>query len=226
LIRIIDFTLALVGVIFLSPLLIIVSLVLRFTGEQEIFYVQNRVGKMGNKIKILKFATMLKDSANMGTGTITIDGDPRILKVGVFLRKTKINELPQLLNVISGDLSLVGPRPLTTETFNYYDEETKNVLRGYQPGISGLGSLVLRNEEDILGLVKDPRTFYREVIAPYKGSLELWFLSQKSMKLYFILIFLTIYIVLTKNNKLIFKVLKNCPKPKNLELRRLLDIKL
>ena len=93
----------------LSPLLVPIVLILRFSGEGEIFFLQERIGKGGQVFKLFKFATMLKDSPNIGTGTVTMKGDPRVLPVGKFLRKTKINELPQLLNIFFGDTSVIGP---------------------------------------------------------------------------------------------------------------------
>ena len=100
----------------LSPLLVPIVLILMFSGEGEIFFFQERIGKDGKVFKLFKFATMLKDSPNIGTGTVTMKGDPRILPVGKFLRKTKINELPQLLNIFFGDMSVIGPQ--TTDFSN------------------------------------------------------------------------------------------------------------
>ena len=108
----------------LSPLLIPVVIILKFSGEGEVFFLQERIGKNGKLFKLFKFATMLKDSPNLGTGTVTMKDDPRVLPVGKFLRKTKINELPQLLNIFFGDMSVIGPRPLTAETFGSYSDAT------------------------------------------------------------------------------------------------------
>ena len=105
------------ALIVLSPLLVPVVIILKFTGEGEVFYLQDRVGKDGKIFKLMKFATMLKDSPNMGTGTVTVKDDPRVLPFGKFLRKTKINELPQLLNILKGDISIIGWRP---QTKKYY----------------------------------------------------------------------------------------------------------
>ena len=105
------------ALLFLSPLLVPIFIILKFSGEGEVFFLQERIGKGGDVFKLFKFATMLKDSPNIGTGTVTMKGDPRVLPVGKFLRKTKINELPQLLNIFFGDMSVIGPRPLTPKTF-------------------------------------------------------------------------------------------------------------
>ena len=106
----------------LLPLFLVVIIILRFTGEKEIFFLQERVGMNRKIFNLYKFATMLKNSPNIGTGTLTIKDDARVLPVGVFLRKSKINELPQLLNIFFGDMSFIGPRPLTQQTFNQYSE--------------------------------------------------------------------------------------------------------
>jgi lipopolysaccharide/colanic/teichoic acid biosynthesis glycosyltransferase len=103
----------------------------------EVFFFQERIGKGGEKFKLIKFATMLKNSPNIGTGTVTMRGDSRVLPVGKILRKTKMNELPQLLNIFFGDMSVIGPRPLTTQTFGAYSEKTQGLITQVRPGLSG-----------------------------------------------------------------------------------------
>ena len=158
----------------LSPILIPILIILKLTGEGEIFFLQERVGIRGRKFKLFKFATMLKNSPNIGTGTVTLKGDPRVLPVGRFLRKTKINELPQLLNIFLGDMSVIGPRPLTVETFEAYSNNTQNLIKQVRPGLSGIGSIIFRNEEEIMHGANASIDFYTNVIAPYKGELEEW----------------------------------------------------
>jgi lipopolysaccharide/colanic/teichoic acid biosynthesis glycosyltransferase len=178
--RCLDLLLSLIAVILLSPLFLVVMVVLRLSGEGEIFFRQRRIGHKNKPFDLLKFATMLKNSPS--SGTITVAGDPRILPVGRFLRKSKINELPQLLNVLKGDMSLVGPRPLTTETFGYYSEALQPLIYRCKPGLTGMGSLVFRNEEEILRATdKDRTTCYREDIAPLKGALEVWYHDHRSI---------------------------------------------
>ena len=143
--RLCDIVLALIALIILCPLLLPVVLVLRLTGEGEIFYVQERIGLSQRPFGLLKFATMLKNSPHMGTGTITVRNDPRVLPVGRILRKTKINELPQLLNVLAGDMSVIGPRPLTKNHFNHYSPELRDVIGSVRPGLSGLVVKTTRN---------------------------------------------------------------------------------
>ena len=115
-----DIVLSFLALVVLSPLLFTTCIILRFTGEGEIFFYQTRIGLGGEKLKIIKFATMLKESPNIATGSVTIKNDPRILPAGKFLRRTKINELPQLINVLKGDMSIIGPRPQTQRCFDAF----------------------------------------------------------------------------------------------------------
>ena len=194
------------------PILIIVMIFLRVTGEGEIFFSQDRLGINGNYFKLLKFATMKKNSPNIGTGTVTIKNDPRILPFGRFLRITKINELPQLFNVIRGDMSLVGPRPLTKEAFSLYDDNVKTMLGKVRPGLSGVGSIIFRNEENILDS-NDSLDFFREVIMPYKGKLEVWFIQNRNIRIYFLTIFLTLYVVFFSKSRIVWSLFNNLPEP-------------
>ena len=139
--RFFDLTLSSIAIILLSPLLIPVIFILKITGEGEIFYIQKRIGRNGNEFGLLKFATMLKNSPNIGAGEITIHNDPRVLPVGKFLRKTKLNELPQLFNIILGDMSLVGPRPMVPNTYANYPKEAQFILNKVRPGLTGIGSI-------------------------------------------------------------------------------------
>ena len=150
LIRFFDVVLSCLALIVLSPLLIPIVLFLKFSGEGEIFFLQERVGKNREMFKLFKFATMLKDSPSMGTGTVTMKNDPRVLPAGKFLRKTKINELPQLLNVFIGHMSLVGPRPQAPRCFDAFPVESQDIIVQVKPGLSGIGPIVFRGEEDIL----------------------------------------------------------------------------
>ena len=154
---------------------------------------------------------MLKDSPNIDTGTLTTKNDPRILPIGGFLRKSKINELPQLLNILYGDMSLVGPRPLTNQAFSSYDYVTQEEIKKVKPGLSGVGSIFFRDEEAILE-GRDPLFFYSSIIAPYKGQLEKWYVSNYSIKTYFWVILITIWIVMFPKSKIAWKVF-DIPKP-------------
>jgi lipopolysaccharide/colanic/teichoic acid biosynthesis glycosyltransferase len=156
---------------------------------------------------------MLKDSPNIGTGTVTMKGDPRVLPAGKFLRKTKINELPQLLNIFLGDMSIIGPRPLTEQTFGSYKSSTQLIIKQVKPGLSGIGSIIFRGEEDIMQGSTASIDFYDSIIAPFKGSLEEWFVSNKNLYIYFMSIFVTVWAVLIPSTKIAWKVFKNLPKP-------------
>jgi lipopolysaccharide/colanic/teichoic acid biosynthesis glycosyltransferase len=193
--RLIDIFLSLFALLIFSPVLLACILILRCTGEGEIFYTQIRIGKNNLPFKLYKFATMLKNSPNIGTGTITIENDPRVLPFGHFLRKSKINELPQLINIVLGDMSIIGPRPLTPENYNMYSEHVKDKLAKVRPGLSGVGSIIFRDEERFLTTQANASEIYRDIITPFKGKLEIWFVTNKSLKLYFLLICLTILVV-------------------------------
>ena len=206
----------------LSPLLVPLALVLRFSGENEIFFLQERIGKGGAMFKLFKFATMLKDSPNIGTGTVTMKGDPRVLPIGKFLRKTKINELPQLLNIFFGDMSVIGPRPLTSQTFGSYSQSTQEVVKRVRPGLSGVGSIIFRGEEEIMHGASASVDFYDNVIAPYKGSLEEWFVENKGLYIYSLAIFMTVWVVLIPTTKMAWTVFKGLPEPPA-ELRQALN---
>ena len=120
--RLLDIIISLFSLIILLTIFIPIIIILRLSGEGEVFYFQERYGIHNSRFQIWKFATMLKNSMNIGTGSITLQSDPRVTKIGFFLRKTKINELPQIINILKGDISLVGPRPLVTKTFTYPSE--------------------------------------------------------------------------------------------------------
>jgi lipopolysaccharide/colanic/teichoic acid biosynthesis glycosyltransferase len=197
----------------LSPLMILLVIILRFSGEGEIFYKQNRVGKNGASFGLLKFATMLKNSPNLGTGNITVKNDPRILPLGNFLRKTKINELPQLLNIFLGDMSIIGPRPLTQDHYDSYIPSVQEAIASVQPGLSGIGSIVFRAEEEMLHKHADAKQFYKECISPYKGSLEVWYVKHQGLITYFLLIVLTVWVVIFPKSKAVWKAFSSLPKP-------------
>ena len=211
--RMFDVFFSLFALALISPLLIPIAVLLRLTGENEIFYKQERLGRDAIKFDLLKFATMLKDSPNLGSGTITLKNDPRILPMGRFLRKTKINELPQLLNILRGDMSFIGPRPLTSETFNAYSEEVQQQISSVLPGLSGVGSIMFRDEESLLGSAEDSVEFYHNVIAPYKGALENWYVQNISVINYFKLILLTVLVVVFPKSRLIWWMFRDLPEP-------------
>lgn len=190
-----------IAIIILLPFMIPIMIGLKLTGEHDIFYGQIRIGKGRKEFKLWKFATMLRNSPNMAGGLYTSKNDPRMLPMGKFLRKTKINELPQLINIFVGQMSVIGYRPTVKEHFEGYPEECKAVLEKSVPGLSGIGSIVFRNEEEILQNFEDKKAFHQKVIAPYKAALEVWYVQHKSLGLYFKMIFMTVEAVLHPNSK-------------------------
>ncbi|QUM75958.1 sugar transferase [Moritella sp. 24] len=185
------------ALLFFSPLLVSIAILLRFTGEGEVFFIQPRVGKNGKMIGLIKFVTMVKDSPNMAMGTVTVKDDPRVLPIGKFLRKSKINELPQLWNVFRGNMSVIGPRPQAERCFNAFSEAAQIAIKQVKPGLSGIGSIVFRDEESILDNPDiDRLQYYDDVIAPYKGELEQWFIHNQDLYTYFMLIGLTVWMLL------------------------------
>jgi lipopolysaccharide/colanic/teichoic acid biosynthesis glycosyltransferase len=213
-IRLFDILLSGITIIILSPLLLVIMMILRFTGEGEIFYIQQRVGHEGKLFGVYKFATMVKNSSKIGSGLITTKNDPRVLPVGKVLRKTKINEFPQLFNIFKGDMSIVGPRPQAQGHFDVFPEKVKKEIVAIKPGLTGIGSIVFRDEETILeGSTLSYEDCYNNLIAPYKGDLELWYIKNQSIFLYFTLIFITAYVVIFSKTSTPLKSFKNLPIP-------------
>ena len=212
-IRLLDILFSGLALILLLPLFIPVALILRLTGEGEIFFSQKRVGKGGKLFNLLKFATMLKDSPSIGSGTVTLKDDPRVLPFGKFLRKTKINELPQLINILVGDMSVVGPRPQTPRCFEVFPKDLQPIICSVRPGLSGLGPVVFRDEENILSENSKSVDFYDQVIAPYKGDVEAYYIKVIGIFSYFKIIFLTLWVVLFPKSGAVWKVFANIPAP-------------
>lgn len=211
--RFLDIFIAIIAFFTLLPLFLIVAVILRFSGEGEIFYSQERIGYKNSKFKIWKFASMLKDSLNMGTGSITLQNDFRVTKFGRFLRITKINELPQIYNVIKGDITIVGPRPVLEQDWKLYPEAIVNRIYNVKPGLTGIGSIVFRDEESLVSAVKDEdyHEYYEKIIAPYKGQLEMWYQKNKSLSLDLKLIFLTALAIIFPSNRIYEKWFKDLP---------------
>lgn len=209
--RLLDVFFSGLALLALSPLLLSVMLVLRLTGEGEVFYVQKRVGRGGKLFGLYKFATMLKNSPSLGTGTVTVKGDPRVLPVGRFLRKTKLNELPQLLNVLKGDMSIIGPRPQTQRCFDAFPASSQSEIIKVRPGLSGIGSIVFRDEEELMHASGDPERFYDSVIMPYKGTLEEWYVANQGIRTYLAAIFVTAWVVLVPGANLVWRTFPGLP---------------
>ena len=212
--RIIDVLLSLLSLLVLLPLFIPIVVILLLTGEHKVFYLQTRVGYKNKDFKIIKFATMLSNSANMGSGSLTLRNDPRVLPFGSFLRKTKINELPQILNIIIGDLSIVGPRPQMQVDFEKYSVEVQKNIYNVRPGLTGIGSIIFRDEESLISVASEnenPHDFYKRVIAPYKGEVEMWYQENRNLILDFQLIFMTAWVIISPETRLYEKWFKDLP---------------
>ena len=219
--RLFDFIFSFLAIIVLFPFLMIIFILLRLTGEGEIFFLQERIGKNKEKFKLFKFATMLKNSENIGTGTVTLRNDPRILPLGGFLRKTKMNELPQLFNILKGDMSIIGPRPQTQRCFNAFPKKAQQIIVKVRPGLSGIGSIIFRSEEELMDDSNNAESFYDDVIMPYKALLEEWYVNNNSLYVYFGLIIITILAVLFPKTNIVWKLFKSLPKPSS-DLRDML----
>jgi len=212
--RIIDVLLSLLALLVLLPLFIPIVVILLLTGEHKVFYLQTRVGYKNKDFKIIKFATMLSNSSNMGSGSLTLKNDPRVLPFGSFLRKTKINELPQILNIIIGDLSIVGPRPQMQVDFEKYSVEVQKNIYNVRPGLTGIGSIIFRDEESLISVASEnenPHDFYKRVIAPYKGEVEMWYQENRNLILDFQLIFMTAWVIISPETRLYEKWFKDLP---------------
>jgi len=212
--RIFDILLSGIALIFLAPVLLPIILILRFTGENKVFYLQERVGLDGKLFSIWKFATMLENSPNMKNAYITTHDDPRVLPFGAFLRKSKINELPQLVNILKGDISIVGPRPQVKAHLDLYPVDKLDAILSIKPGLTGIASLFFRDEETMISnSTMEPKEFYKAYIAPYKAELELWYKVNQNMYTYFMLIALTAWSIFFSDSKLYRKVFKDLPEP-------------
>lgn len=204
---------SLVAIIILLPIFIPIIILLLLTGEHEVFFRQERVGYKNKIFRIWKFATMLKNSPNMGDGDITKRGDPRITPVGKFLRQSKINELPQVINILTGDMSFVGPRPLMKVGFDRYSDEMKAKVYNVTPGLTGIGSIVFRDEELIITQSKLPvQETYKHIILPYKGAVEVWYQQHRNFYTDFMIMFLTAWYVVFPKSKLVYKIFPSLPK--------------
>lgn len=185
--RVFDIVFACLILILAAPLWVAIIFALKLSGS-SVFYRQKRVGKGEKLFMIWKFETM-RDMAGVVDCDVTLVADPRVTKVGAFLRKTKLNELPQLINVLNGEMSFVGPRPVTEKIFSYYSNSVKMVISRMTPGITGIGSIFFRDEEKYFN---DPNTsqevIYRSVIAPFKGSLEVWYEQHRNFVVDLVLI--------------------------------------
>jgi len=185
--RIFDFICSTLGLIVLSPILIAIAIKIKIGSDGPVFFKQIRVGEKNKEFEILKFRTMVVDAEKLGR-QITVGNDSRITKIGAFLRKYKLDELPQLINVFKGNMSLVGPRPEVPRYVKMYNEEQRKVLE-VKPGITDLASIRYRDENDLLGEAENPDDFYINTIMPDKLTLNLEYINNNN-------VFFDIYIIL------------------------------
>ena len=190
LIRLLDIVLSLLGLLFLLPIFLILAVWIKFDSQGSIFFRQIRVGKDGRDFRIYKFRTMIVNAEKMGIITIG-ERDPRITNSGYFLRKYKLDELPQLINVLKGEMSFVGPRPEVRKYVEMYNQEQLKILT-VKPGITDYASIEYINEDEILGKSLDPERTYIEEIMPQKIKYNMKYINNKTMIEYFKIIFLTI----------------------------------
>lgn len=197
--RLFDLVLSICGILFLLPFFIIVSILIKLDSDGDIIFKQTRVTKDGKEFKIFKFRTMRPDTEKQGQ--ITIGEDNRITSIGNFLRKTKLDELPQLFNIVMGDMSFVGPRPEVPKYVRMYTKDQKEILK-VRAGITDYASIYFSNESEILGKQKEPEKFYIEKIMPYKIELNKKYLKEAGLITDIKIIFLTIFKVvgLIKND--------------------------
>ena len=190
LIRLLDIVLSLLGLLFLLPIFLILAVWIKFDSQGSIFFRQIRVGKDGKDFRIYKFRTMIVSAEKMGIITIG-ERDPRITNSGYFLRKYKLDELPQLINVLKGEMSFVGPRPEVRKYVEMYNQEQLKILT-VKPGITDYASIEYINEDEILGKSSDPEKTYIEEIMPQKIKYNMKYINNKTVIEYFKIIFLTI----------------------------------
>lgn len=188
--RVFDFLVSLVGLFLLIPLLVLLSLLIKFTSKGTIFFIQERVGENGVFFKMIKFRSMqmIQDADS----TISVKGDMRVTKVGSFLRRYKLDELPELWNVLVGDMSLVGPRPDVPGYADLLIGEDRNILK-LKPGITGPASLKYANEEEILARQENPKDYNDEIIYPDKVRINLDYYNQSNLWIDIKIIFATIF---------------------------------
>ena len=197
--RVFDLIFVVPGLVLLFPFFMLVSLLIKLDSKGPVLFKQTRVGMGGKSFQVLKLRTMVVDVEQQGD-KITIGGDPRITKAGIFLRKYKLDELPQLFNVLIGEMSLVGPRPEVPEYVAFYPEKMKKIVLSVPPGITDRASIEYKDENEILANSNDPIKDYREKILPIKLDYYKKYVQKRSLWIDFILIFSTFYSIGKRKN--------------------------
>lgn len=189
--RLFDLVFVIPGLLLLSPVFLVVGFLIKSKDGGKIFFKQTRVGKGGKLFKVLKFRTMVVDAEKLGA-KVTTGNDSRITPIGSFLRKYKLDELPQLLNVLMGNMSLVGPRPEVPEYVEFYPEDTKKVIFSVHPGITDTASIEFVNENEMLNDSKDPVEDYKNKVLPIKLGYSMDYVKTRSLWVDFKLILKTV----------------------------------
>lgn len=212
--RALDIFVSAVAVIALLPVALPICLILRICGEKRAFFRQERLGHAGRTFYLLKFTTMMDSVADRDNGGLALDSDPEVFPFGRLLRRTKLNEVPQLFNVLKGDMSLVGPRPLTIKSFSKFAPEVQEALSNVKPGLTGIGAIVFRDEEVILARSQlDRRECYAREILPYKGELERWYVENRSAWLDLKILIATAWVVVFPKSGRYWKWFSGLPEP-------------
>ena len=191
--RVFDILASGTGLLFLSPVMVLCAILVKLTSQGPVFFSQQRMGLAGKPFNILKFRSMVVNAEAQGA-RVTAGGDKRITFIGKILRKTKLDELPQLINVLKGEMSLVGPRPEVKEFVDCYPEDYDTLL-SVRPGITDIGSIEFRNEEEILAASEDPKKTYVEEVLPQKIALGKQYIDNSSVLFDIKLIFKTIFVI-------------------------------
>ncbi|MDD3743905.1 MAG: sugar transferase [Lentimicrobiaceae bacterium] len=218
--RVGDLLFSLVGMLVFLPFFIPLAIALRLTGEGYIFYLQERVGYKNQPFKIWKFATMLKASPSLGTGSITLKNDWRLTPMGKYLRGSKVNEIPQLINIFLGNMSVVGPRPLMKVDFLKMSPEVQERFYTCKPGLTGIASLIFRDEEKYYSNTQmEHHEFDRLYIIPFKGELEAWYAKHCSFTTDLLIILLTATSIFYPNPSIVYKAFPDLPQlPEHIKL--------
>lgn len=193
-IRFFDLLISFLGILLFSPILVIVSLFIIIDSKLPVFFTQNRVGRYNRDFKVIKFRTMFVNEENNSFLTLNKSGN-KVTRIGHFLRKSKIDELPQLINVLKGDMSLVGPRPELRKFVNMYNDEQREILM-MKPGMTDYASIKFFNEDILLSASDNPEDLYIKKILPEKIILNRLYFRNYSVKEYFKIIFITLHYIL------------------------------
>ena len=192
--RAFDIVVALVGLVFFSPLMLIIAVFTKLDSPGPVFYRAPRVGKGGRPFRMYKFRTMAADADKIGPA-ITVDKDPRITRIGARLRRSRLDEIPQLINVLRGEMSMVGPRPEAPYYVEKYSPGQREVLM-VKPGMTGPAQIVFRHEEEVLSNAETLEDEYMNVILPPKLAMDLQYIEQQSLSLDLKILFQTAWVLL------------------------------